>query len=88
MLQNDLDSFDTILQQVLEQGVDFLNTIDQRPTSAPHTVPLMAELAEDGRGTAAALAEFTQRFDPIIVASSGPRSWGFVTGVATPAAVA
>ena len=88
MLQNDLDSFDAILQQVLEQGVDFLKTIEHRPTSAPHTVPLVGELAEEGKGTTASLAEFTQRFDPIIVASSGPRSWGFVTGGATPAAVA
>lgn len=88
MLQNDLASFDTILQQVFEQGVDFLSTIDQRPTSAPHTVPLVAKLEEDGKGTAAVLAEFNERFDPIIVASSGPRSWGFVTGGATPAAVA
>ncbi|RDB05736.1 pyridoxal phosphate-dependent decarboxylase family protein [Runella aurantiaca] len=88
MLQNDLSSFDAILQQVLEQGIDFLKTIDQRPTSAPHTVPLVADLEEDGKGTSAVLAEFNQRFDPLIVASSGPRSWGFVTGGATPAAVA
>ncbi|NBB21717.1 aspartate aminotransferase family protein [Runella sp. CRIBMP] len=88
MLQNDLNQFGEILQKILEQGVDFLQTIDQRPTSAPHTVPLVAALEVDGKGTSAVLAEFNQRFDPLIVASSGPRSWGFVTGGATPAAVA
>jgi glutamate/tyrosine decarboxylase-like PLP-dependent enzyme len=88
MLQNDLASFNAILQQVFEQGVDFLKTIEQRPTSAPHTVSLVTELEKEGPGTLAVLAEFNQRFDPIIVASSGPRSWGFVTGGATPASVA
>jgi glutamate/tyrosine decarboxylase-like PLP-dependent enzyme len=88
MLQNDLASFDAILQQVLQQGIDFLKTIDQRPTSAPHTVSLVAKLEKEGQGTLAVLAEFNQRFDPLIVASSGPRSWGFVTGGATPASIA
>lgn len=88
MLQSDSASFDTILQKVFEQGVDFLKTIDQRPTSTPNTVPLVAELEKEGLGTLTVLEEFNQRFDPLIVASSGPRSWGFVTGGATPASIA
>ncbi|WP_428666267.1 pyridoxal phosphate-dependent decarboxylase family protein [Runella sp.] len=88
MLQNELENFENILQKAFEQGVNFLETIDQRPTSAPHTVALVSELEEEGKGTMTVLAEFNQRFDPLIVASSGPRSWGFVTGGATPAAIA
>ena len=88
MLKNELESFENILQKVFEQGVNFLKTIDQRPTSAPQAVSLVTDLEEEGKGTTAVLSEFNQRFDPLIVASSGPRSWGFVTGGATPAAVA
>lgn len=38
-------------------------------------------------GTVKALQEFKERFEPVMVASSGPRYWGFVTRGSTPASI-
>lgn len=88
MLQKDLITFESILKKVVHQSVDFLENLPQRPTSV--FVPQLTSLPlnDEGLGAMAVLEEFKERFDPILVASSGPRSWGFVTGGATPASVA
>jgi glutamate/tyrosine decarboxylase-like PLP-dependent enzyme len=44
-------------------------------------------LDDDGMGAAQTLHEFQKRFAPMLVATGGPRYWGFVTGGATPAAL-
>ncbi len=86
-LKNDLNQLDTLLEKVKEQGLDFLNNIGQRATSTRNTVNTSSHLIEKGLGTMDALQQFNERFEPIIVSSSGPRYWGFVTGGSTPAAV-
>ncbi len=88
ILQNDLTNLETVLQLTKEYGVDFLKSINSRPTSTKeNNIELENKLSIDGIGAEASLAEFIQRFESIIVSSTGPRYLGFVTGGSTPAAI-
>lgn len=71
------------------QGVEYLNSISDRATSADNKlIPEKQALPEEGYGTEEVLRLFNKRFEPLMVASSGPRYLGFVTGGSTPASVA
>jgi glutamate/tyrosine decarboxylase-like PLP-dependent enzyme len=87
-LNIDQQNLDTILTEVKQQGIDYLNHIHERPTVSAIDVVIIPDLNREGTGTVEALKQFNQRFEPIMVASSGPRYWGFVTGGTTPAAIA
>lgn len=86
-LQNDLDQLSVLLDNAKLQGLNYLNHLENRPTSTHHTVEYKKSLTGNGIGSMAALQEFNQRFEPLMVASSGPRYWGFVTGGTTPASI-
>ena len=76
-----------ILNQAKAEGLEFLKGINDRRTST-NTEPMeYSNLDSQGSGALAALASFKSRFDDLIVASAGPRYWGFVTGGSTPAAI-
>lgn len=87
ILQKDLIDLHFLLERVKEEGLDYLNGLQDRPTSVTDTSTGNRNLNPKGIGGAAALEEFKERFEKIIVASSGPRYWGFVTGGTTPAAI-
>lgn len=87
-LDKDLEQLENILNKVLEQGVGYLNELNNRPTVGKASVTQLANLNTAGLGTIETLKQFNERFEPAIVASSGPRYWGFVTGGTTPAAIA
>ncbi len=87
-LNKDQQVWDEILQLIKEQGIAYLTHLDERPTSSKKEVALLSDLDENGLGAMATLKQFNERFEPVIVASSGPRYWGFVTGGTTPAAIA
>jgi glutamate/tyrosine decarboxylase-like PLP-dependent enzyme len=88
VLKNDLTNFTAILEQVKNEAKAFVNNINDLPTAilAPplkdHTLP------ETGLGTEGAMTIFKEKFADLMVASTGPRYWGFVTGGTTPAALA
>lgn len=86
-LQQDLNDLENILDTAKQQGIDFLNNIENVPTSNKNSIDVTRELNELGLGSVAALKEFNERLAPLMVASSGPRYWGFVTGGSTPAAI-
>jgi glutamate/tyrosine decarboxylase-like PLP-dependent enzyme len=86
-LQHDLDNFENILQKAKQQGIDFLNNIDNIPTSNTYSIDPKTELNELGLGSIEALKEFNERLAPLMVSSPGPRYWGFVTGGSTPASI-
>jgi glutamate/tyrosine decarboxylase-like PLP-dependent enzyme len=88
LLQNDLNNLENILEEVKKLGVDYVKNLTTRPTSTKKEWVENNRLNLDGLGSMNALAEFKARFEPIMVASSGPRYWGFVTGGSTPAAIA
>ena len=86
-LKNDLIALDNLLEKVKEQGLEYLNNISERRTSTKNITSGILTLSVNGLGTAETLKQFNTRFDPIIVSSSGPRFWGFVTGGSTPASI-
>ena len=88
ILKGDLNDLELILNQVKAEGLEFLKGINDRRTSSNAEPVEYANLEEQGSGTLAALEEFKSRFDDLIVAATGPRYWGFVTGGSTPAAIA
>jgi glutamate/tyrosine decarboxylase-like PLP-dependent enzyme len=87
-LNKDAKILEEIFNQVQQQGLAYLNTIHERPTTSERTVTTITDLSNNGIGTLDTLKYFNEKFEPIIVASSGPRYWGFVTGGTTPAAIA
>ncbi|HSB94109.1 MAG TPA: pyridoxal-dependent decarboxylase [Flavitalea sp.] len=76
-----------LLNQVLELAVNYLSELDRRSTITDHELN-QHQLPESGLGDDAALDLFCKQLEPLMVASSGPRYWGFVTGGSTPAAIA
>lgn len=86
-LKTDLDNFAAILEAAKLQCTHFLDTINERPTSSTQSIEFQRTMPQNGVGSVAVLDIFKSRFDPLLVASSGARYWGFVTGGATPAAI-
>lgn len=87
ILQYDLNDFENILEKAKQQGIDFLNNLENVPTSNKNSINYTRELNELGLGSLAALGEFNERLAPLMVASPGSRYWGFVTGGSTPASI-
>lgn len=85
-LKNDLNNLDYLLEKAKQQGIDFLNTINERKTSSSVNAEIIKHLNQIGLGAEETLNQFNQKFEPLMVASTGPRYWGFVTGGSTPAA--
>ncbi len=87
-LQKDLEQLGELFHQTQAQSLAYLSGLENRPTSTQHTVEHKKILQENGIGTLGALQQFNKRFEPLMVGSSGPRYWGFVTGGTTPAGIA
>ncbi len=86
-LKNDLEDLESLFDKVKIQGIDYIKNINHRSTSTTNVFKGNVSLPLEGLGTIKVIEEFNQRLEPIIVASSGPRYWGFVTGGSTPAAI-
>lgn len=88
-LKSDSLRIEHLLNTIKKQGVEYLNSISDRATSVDNKlIPEKQTLPEEGCGTEEVLRLFNKRFEPLMVASSGPRYLGFVTGGSTPASVA
>ena len=87
ILQHDLKNFEVILEKAKQQGIDFLNNLENIPTSSKNKVDTNRALNELGLGSEEALIEFNKRLVPLLVSSPGPRYLGFVTGGSTPASI-
>ncbi|GID91504.1 aspartate aminotransferase family protein [Amorphoplanes digitatis] len=87
-LAADLAALPELLESTRGYATGVLGGLDERPAAHP-PVPHAAEpLPAEGTGLAAALATFAERWAPGFSGSAGPRYLGFVTGGATPAALA
>ncbi|HCK00140.1 MAG TPA: aspartate aminotransferase family protein [Serratia grimesii] len=91
-LQQDLNQFPKILEHTRQLADSFLAGVKQRPVCPPLAAQQLQQgddrLAENGDGALAALDGFWQRYADGLSGSAGPRYFGFVTGGATPAALA
>ncbi|GLX99912.1 pyridoxal-dependent decarboxylase [Actinoplanes sp. NBRC 101535] len=87
-LADDLADLPGLLQATRDEAVRVLAGLADRPVAAAPAVPAPAPLPERGVGTAGALEIFSERWAPGFSGSAGPRYLGFVTGGATPAALA
>lgn len=86
--RNELENLDELLGRVKEEGLAFLENLEARPTAAVNQSVPHLPLPRRGGGATAALEYFQKHYRKLMVASAGPRYWGFVTGGVTPAALA
>ena len=77
-----------LLGEARRHALAFLDTLDTRPAAAAPGASIASGNLPLGLGEVCALNAFVERFEPHLSASPGPRYWGFVTGGATPAALA
>lgn len=87
-LQNDLSNLDELLSLVKSKSMEYLNALSSQVTNKPAPVLRTQSLIAEGLGFQGALEEFYKHHNDKLVASSGPRYWGLVTGGTTPAAIA
>ena len=89
VLGADRSDLPRLLDATREYAVKVLSGLDERPVAAPPgRKPTPRPLPAKGRGGQGALAWFAERWEPAFSGSAGPRYLGFVTGGATPAAIA
>src|SRR5690349_17120724 len=78
-----------LLHQTTDLALSFLHDVSMRPVgSRAARVTADATLPEDGEEPAAIIAAMARAAAPGLVASNGPRYFGFVTGGSLPAALA
>jgi glutamate/tyrosine decarboxylase-like PLP-dependent enzyme len=87
------DDRDRALQRASELGRDYLRGLDGRPVGARTNAAAIRErlggaLPESGSDPVAVIEELAAAVDPGLVASLGPRYFGFVIGGQLPAAAA
>lgn len=87
LLQNDKNQLNSLLEKVKNQSLDFLNNVDEIPTTVNNIAQGKSSISNTGHGASLALDLFNEKFKDIIISSTGPRYWGYVTGGATPAAI-
>lgn len=88
ILEKDLAHLPALLEEVRSTAVRLLAELADRPVAVRPGQPDNVALSASGAGLEGALEEFGRRWEPGFAGSAGPRYLGFVTGGATPAAVA
>ena len=84
----ELQALPTLMNQAAQAAIATLQALPEWPAAVRPQPVLRQPLATQGLGLPAALADFEQRYAPGFAGSAGPRYLGFVTGGATPAALA
>jgi glutamate/tyrosine decarboxylase-like PLP-dependent enzyme len=87
-LQRDRARFDDVLEAAADLAQRYLGEVDARPAGLPPTSHPLLHLPDEGHGGRKAIEAFAERYYDELTASAGPRSFGYVVGGATPAAVA
>ncbi|MCX6218704.1 pyridoxal-dependent decarboxylase [Spirosoma sp.] len=87
-LQQDSANLAALLERAKAESLAHLTALSTLPTTGTYTTnSVRNQLAEQGMGTLNAFDEFNDRLRNVIVASSGPRYWGYVIGGTTPASI-
>jgi glutamate/tyrosine decarboxylase-like PLP-dependent enzyme len=87
-LSADLARLPELLDRTRRYAVEVLSGVADRPVAVPPEPSTPTPTPDAGMGTDAALERFRDHWAPGFSGSAGPRYLGFVTGGATPAAVA
>ena len=87
-LQQDKASLNAILEHTLKTALTFLDSLENRDVASYPVSNKNLELPETGLGSEEALETFMNRYGEGLSGSAGGRYFGFVTGGATPAALA
>jgi len=86
----DNNDWNILLEQVKQDALAYLLQMKAHPVSVSDDIPMpqKIDLPQQGLGVSQVLELFKTAWTPHLVASSGPRYVGFVTGGVTPAALA
>ncbi|HEV7330176.1 MAG TPA: pyridoxal-dependent decarboxylase [Flavisolibacter sp.] len=88
LLKSDMHSISSLLEMTQKLGVDYLSNIEMSSTTtAGKHLSEAPGLPMEGLGTKNTLQLFNNTLRELMVASSGPRYLGFVTGGTTPASI-
>ncbi len=86
-LQQDREQLPQLLEEVLKQAQEYLTRRDDTFVAPTLTEKKLSHLPQEGIGAQKALEEFKARYSEAMLATSGPRFFGFVIGGNTPAAL-
>ncbi len=86
-LKSDLEHIEALLQLTLRESIGYLQSLETRPVSRDAKPQSFLRLPDEGIGTPNALTTFRERYASGLTASSGGRSFGYVVGGTTPAAL-
>ncbi|ELR73510.1 Aromatic-L-amino-acid decarboxylase [Fulvivirga imtechensis AK7] len=87
VLEKDSRILPEIMDRVVQYALDYLRKIDDFPVGRNAPVIPHDSLSDDSMGLKQAFGRFIDQYEQLMVASSGPRYFGFVTGGVTPAAL-
>ena len=87
-LTDDKEKLEVILEQTRQTATDFLTSLESRSVAVQPEIQPHIPLPSGGLGTEKALQHFMERYGEGLSGSAGSRYFGFVTGGATPAALA
>ncbi|MFF4607526.1 pyridoxal phosphate-dependent decarboxylase family protein [Streptomyces sp. NPDC001339] len=87
-LAADRDEFSHLLEATRQHAAEVLDGVEERDVIPAAPTPPAVPLPSPGVGLREALREFAARWEPSLSTGTGPRYLGFVTGGATPAALA
>ena len=85
-IKTDENNFNSLLDQALAMTRQYLEGLDERSPNAEMPNEDQLALPGEGRGAAYALRTFQEKYGEHLLASAGPRYFGYVTGGTTPAA--
>lgn len=86
-LKADLENIEILLQSALGESVEYLKGIEKRPVSQDAESYPLLNLSSEGIGALKALSLFRKNYSSGLTASGGARSFGYVVGGTTPAAL-
>ena len=90
--KSETQKIDAVLERAAGLGREFVAGLAERPVAQPVAVETLRRtlggpLPDAGEDPCAVIETLARSADPGIVASAGPRYFGFVTGGALPAAL-
>ena len=87
-LRHDEEELEAVLEQTLQTATEFLASLDERKVAVYPERKDALTLPEEGLGAEQAVDTFMTHYGDGLSGSAGARYFGFVTGGATPAALA